>query len=98
MSPNYKPSRQVGQLRVGVAKIVGILRMPESKMDLPKEPVMFFKATTALVGPDDPLVIPRGGTKVDWEVELAVVIGAKVSQLLPLTHWPPRSSWNARSE
>jgi 2,4-diketo-3-deoxy-L-fuconate hydrolase len=49
----------------------------ESKMDLPKEPVMFFKATTALVGPDDPLVIPRGGTKVDWEVELAVVIGAK---------------------
>jgi 2,4-diketo-3-deoxy-L-fuconate hydrolase len=49
----------------------------ESKMDLPKEPVMFFKATTALVGPDDALVIPRGGTKVDWEVELAVVIGAK---------------------
>ena len=49
----------------------------ESKMDLPKEPVMFFKATTALVGPDDSLVIPRGGTKVDWEVELAVVIGAK---------------------
>jgi 2,4-diketo-3-deoxy-L-fuconate hydrolase len=47
----------------------------ESKMDLPKEPVLFFKATTALVGPDDPLVIPRGGTKVDWEVELAVVIG-----------------------
>jgi 2,4-diketo-3-deoxy-L-fuconate hydrolase len=51
----------------------------ESKMDLPKEPVMFFKATTALVGPDDPLVMPRGGTKVDWEVELAVVIGAKAS-------------------
>ena len=46
-------------------------------MDLPKEPVIFFKATTALVGPDDPLVIPRGGTKVDWEVELAVVIGAR---------------------
>ena len=49
----------------------------ESNMDLPKEPVMFFKASTALVGPNDPLVIPRGGTKVDWEVELAVVIGAK---------------------
>jgi 2-keto-4-pentenoate hydratase/2-oxohepta-3-ene-1,7-dioic acid hydratase in catechol pathway len=49
----------------------------ESKMDLPKEPVMFFKATTALVGPDDPLVIPRGATKVDWEVELAVVIGRR---------------------
>jgi 2,4-didehydro-3-deoxy-L-rhamnonate hydrolase len=51
----------------------------ESNMDLPKEPVMFFKATTALVGPNDPLVIPRGGTKVDWEVELAVVIGKKAS-------------------
>ena len=49
----------------------------ESKMDLPKEPVMFFKATTAIVGPDDPLVIPRGATKVDWEVELAVVIGRR---------------------
>ena len=48
-------------------------------MDLPKEPVMFFKATTALVGPDDAVMIPRGGTKLDWEVELAVVIGAKAS-------------------
>ena len=51
----------------------------ESNMDLPKEPVMFFKATTALVGPDDAVMIPRGGTKLDWEVELAVVIGAKAS-------------------
>jgi 2-keto-4-pentenoate hydratase/2-oxohepta-3-ene-1,7-dioic acid hydratase in catechol pathway len=51
----------------------------ESNMDLPKEPVMFFKATTALVGPNDPVRIPRGGTKLDWEVELAVVIGAKAS-------------------
>jgi 2,4-didehydro-3-deoxy-L-rhamnonate hydrolase len=51
----------------------------ESKMDLPKEPVMFFKATTAVVGPDDALVIPKGATKVDWEVELAVVIGTRAS-------------------
>jgi 2,4-didehydro-3-deoxy-L-rhamnonate hydrolase len=51
----------------------------ESKMDLPKEPVMFFKSTTAVVGPDDPLVIPKGATKVDWEVELAVVIGKRAS-------------------
>jgi 2,4-diketo-3-deoxy-L-fuconate hydrolase len=51
----------------------------ESGMDLPKEPVMFFKATTALVGPNDPVMIPRGGTKLDWEVELAIVIGAKAS-------------------
>jgi 2-keto-4-pentenoate hydratase/2-oxohepta-3-ene-1,7-dioic acid hydratase in catechol pathway len=49
----------------------------ESGMEPPPEPVLFFKATTALCGPDDDLVIPRGGTKVDWEVELAVVIGAR---------------------
>jgi len=47
----------------------------ESGMDLPAEPVIFFKATTSLAGPDDDVVIPRGSTKVDWEVELAVVIG-----------------------
>jgi 2-keto-4-pentenoate hydratase/2-oxohepta-3-ene-1,7-dioic acid hydratase in catechol pathway len=47
----------------------------ESGMAVPPEPVIFFKATTALCGPDDPVVIPRNGTKLDWEVELAVVIG-----------------------
>ena len=41
----------------------------------PAEPVIFFKSTTALVGPNDPLVTPRNAKKVDWEVELAVVIG-----------------------
>jgi 2-keto-4-pentenoate hydratase/2-oxohepta-3-ene-1,7-dioic acid hydratase in catechol pathway len=49
----------------------------ESGMELPREPVIFFKATTALVGPNDPVVIPKNGSKVDWEVELAVVIGAR---------------------
>jgi len=48
----------------------------ESGMDIPREPVIFFKATSSLAGPNDPVVIPRGGTKLDWEVELAVVIGA----------------------
>lgn len=51
----------------------------ESGMEIPKEPVIFFKATTSLVGPNDPLVIPKNATKVDWEVELAVVIGKKAS-------------------
>jgi 2-keto-4-pentenoate hydratase/2-oxohepta-3-ene-1,7-dioic acid hydratase in catechol pathway len=51
----------------------------ESQMDLPKEPVIFFKASTAVVGPNDALVIPKGATKVDWEVELAVVIGKRAS-------------------
>ncbi len=49
----------------------------ESNMEIPKEPVIFFKATTSLVGPNDDLIIPKNGTKVDWEVELAVVIGKK---------------------
>ena len=49
----------------------------ESKMEIPREPVIFLKATTSLVGPDDPLVIPKNATKVDWEVELAIVIGKK---------------------
>jgi 2,4-didehydro-3-deoxy-L-rhamnonate hydrolase len=41
----------------------------------PSEPVIFFKATTALVGPNDDVVIPKGASKLDWEVELAVIIG-----------------------
>jgi 2,4-didehydro-3-deoxy-L-rhamnonate hydrolase len=41
----------------------------------PSEPVVFFKATTALVGPNDDVVIPKGASKLDWEVELAIIIG-----------------------
>jgi 2-keto-4-pentenoate hydratase/2-oxohepta-3-ene-1,7-dioic acid hydratase in catechol pathway len=51
----------------------------ESKMQLPPEPVIFFKATTAIVGPNDDLIIPKNSIKTDWEVELAVVIGKKAS-------------------
>ena len=51
----------------------------ESGMQIPKEPVLFFKATSAIVGPNDDVVIPKGSTKTDWEVELAVVIGKKAS-------------------
>lgn len=47
----------------------------EAGMDLPKEPILFFKATSALAGPNDGLLLPRGGDKTDWEVELAVVVG-----------------------
>jgi 2-keto-4-pentenoate hydratase/2-oxohepta-3-ene-1,7-dioic acid hydratase in catechol pathway len=47
----------------------------ESNMPLPKEPIVFMKATSAIVGPNDNLEIPRGSTKTDWEVELGVVIG-----------------------
>ncbi|SOE21940.1 2-keto-4-pentenoate hydratase/2-oxohepta-3-ene-1,7-dioic acid hydratase (catechol pathway) [Spirosomataceae bacterium TFI 002] len=51
----------------------------ESGMEPPKEPVVFFKSTSALCGPNDNIIIPRDSEKTDWEVELAVVIGKKVS-------------------
>jgi 2-keto-4-pentenoate hydratase/2-oxohepta-3-ene-1,7-dioic acid hydratase in catechol pathway len=47
----------------------------ESGMPVPETPVLFMKATSALSGPNDPIVIPRGATKTDWEVELGIVIG-----------------------
>lgn len=51
----------------------------ESGMAIPQEPVVFFKSTTALCGPNDNVVIPKDSKKTDWEVELAVVIGKKAS-------------------
>ena len=51
----------------------------ESGMAEPAEPVLFFKSTTAIVGPNDDVTIPKGSTKTDWEVELAVVIGKRAS-------------------
>jgi 2-keto-4-pentenoate hydratase/2-oxohepta-3-ene-1,7-dioic acid hydratase in catechol pathway len=71
--PIYKPSKII---------CIGLNysdHATESKMQLPPEPVIFFKATTAIVGPNDDLVIPKNSKKTDWEVELAVVIGKKAS-------------------
>lgn len=51
----------------------------ETNAQIPKEPIVFFKSTSSLVGPNDDLVIPRDSVKTDWEVELAVVIGKKAS-------------------
>lgn len=47
----------------------------ESGMAVPAEPIIFFKATSAITGPNDPVIIPKGGEKTDWEVELGIVIG-----------------------
>jgi 2-keto-4-pentenoate hydratase/2-oxohepta-3-ene-1,7-dioic acid hydratase in catechol pathway len=47
----------------------------ESGLEVPSEPVLFMKATSAICGPNDPIIIPRGSEKTDWEVELGVVIG-----------------------
>ena len=49
----------------------------ETGAEIPSEPILFFKSTTALSGPNDAVVIPKGSTKTDWEVELAIVIGKK---------------------
>lgn len=49
----------------------------ESGMEVPPEPVVFMKATSAICGPNDPIILPRGSVKTDWEVELAVIIGKR---------------------
>jgi 2-keto-4-pentenoate hydratase/2-oxohepta-3-ene-1,7-dioic acid hydratase in catechol pathway len=51
----------------------------ESGAEIPKEPILFFKATSSLVGPNDDLIIPRNSRKTDWEVELAIIIGKRAS-------------------
>ncbi len=53
----------------------------ETNAPIPKEPILFFKSTTAIVGPNDDLVIPKNSIKTDWEVELAIVIGKKASYI-----------------
>jgi 5-carboxymethyl-2-hydroxymuconate isomerase len=53
----------------------------ESGLAIPEEPVVFMKATSALSGPNDPILKPRGSTQLDWEVELAFVVGAHCAYL-----------------
>jgi 2-keto-4-pentenoate hydratase/2-oxohepta-3-ene-1,7-dioic acid hydratase in catechol pathway len=54
----------------------------ESGMEVPVEPIVFMKATSAICGPDDDVELPRGSQKSDWEVELGVVIGRKAKYVL----------------
>jgi len=49
----------------------------ETGASVPPEPILFMKATSAICGPNDPIIIPRGSVKTDWEVELAVIIGTR---------------------
>ncbi|SFB53512.1 fumarylacetoacetate hydrolase family protein [Algoriphagus aquimarinus] len=53
----------------------------ESGMDEPAEPVVFFKATSSMMGPNDTIIIPKNSRKTDWEVELAVVIGKRANYI-----------------
>ncbi len=61
----------------------------ETGAQVPSEPILFMKASSAVCGPDDPIIVPRGSQKTDWEVELAVIIGTRakyVSEAEALAH------------
>jgi len=82
--PTISNNERLGSPLVRPSKIVCVglnyaSHAAESGMAVPTEPVLFFKATSAIVGPNDDLIIPKGSKKTDWEVELAVVIGKKAS-------------------
>ena len=105
-APRVPASARLGSAVCRPSKIVCIGlnyrdHAAETKAEAPKEPVLFFKATTSLVGPNDPLVRPRNSTKVDWEVELAVVIGKRalyISKEKALDHVAGFSLHNDYSE
>jgi 2-keto-4-pentenoate hydratase/2-oxohepta-3-ene-1,7-dioic acid hydratase in catechol pathway len=78
--PRLDPNERIAPCVAGVGKFICIGlnyadHAAETGADVPAEPVIFFKATSAICGPDDKLEIPRGSDKTDWEVELGVVIG-----------------------
>jgi len=80
--PTVDSSVRIGPCVAGVGKFLCIGlnyadHAAESGMELPAEPVLFMKATSAICGPNDDVLIPRGSTKSDWEVELGVVIGER---------------------
>ena len=82
--PIIDKSIRLGAPLVRPSKIVCVglnyaMHAKESGMDIPEEPILFFKASSAIVGPYDSIVIPKGSKKTDWEVELAVIIGKKAS-------------------
>lgn len=79
--PLVDPNTRLGPCVADVRNFYGIGRnyadhAAEAKMELPKQAVIFNKATSSICGPNDNVIIPPGGDKVDWEVEMAVVIGS----------------------
>lgn len=85
-APRVDPAVRLGSPIARPSKIICIGlnyrdHAAETGARVPSEPVLFFKSTTSLVGPNDAVVIPKGANKVDWEVELAVVIGARASYI-----------------
>ncbi len=85
--PLVRGNPRLGVPCTGIGKIVGIGlnyadHVAEANMPMPTEPILFMKATTCLTGPNDDIVRPRGSTRLDWEVELGIVIGTK-AQYVP---------------
>jgi 2-keto-4-pentenoate hydratase/2-oxohepta-3-ene-1,7-dioic acid hydratase in catechol pathway len=83
-APVIDPSTRLGPPLARPSKLICIGlnfrdHAAETGAPVPAEPVVFFKATSAIVGPNDPLILPRTSEKTDWEVELAVVIGRKAN-------------------
>lgn len=84
LAPNLRIGPCVGQ--VGKFICVGLNYkdgVAELGMKRPNEPVLFMKATSAINGPNDPIIIPPGAEKMDWEVELGVVIGEEARYVRP---------------
>ncbi len=80
--PLVKGEPRLGVPYVGISKFVAIGlnfadHAREANMAIPPEPVVFMKATTSITGPNDKVIVPKNSTKLDWEVELGVVIGKK---------------------
>ena len=80
--PLVRGTPRFGVPLAGVGKFIGIGlnyadHAAEAGLPLPKEPVVFMKAVSCLSGPDDPVMLPQGARKGDWEVELGVVIGTR---------------------
>ena len=85
--PLVKGEPRLGVPYVGISKFVAIGlnysdHAAEAGMAVPSEPIIFMKATTSINGPNDKVVVPKNSTKLDWEVELGVVIGKK-AQYVP---------------
>ena len=80
--PKVAGSPRLGPCVTGTGKLICIGlnysdHAAETGVAVPSEPVIFMKATSAICGPNDPAILPRGSEKMDWEVELGVVIGKK---------------------
>ncbi len=86
--PRVKGSPRLGVPFTGISKLIGVGlnyrdHAQEAGMPIPAEPILFMKATTCISGPNDPLLLPPGSVKTDWEVELAIIIGS-VARHVPL--------------